>query len=357
MNIPVQDARGLFTKALIERYSERVTPTSFLRSFFKVVEKDTKELSIEVQRGTEKVAVDVMRGVEGNRNTFSKSSEKIFIPPYFREFFDMTDLDLYDRVFGTTNESVSASVMAEITGQASEKLSMLVDKINRAYELQCAQVLQTGIVILNAATNIDFKRKAGSMVDLGGGNYWAVATVDPTTSIIAGCTFLRNTGKATGGVFNMICGATALADMLNNPLFQAKANLRRIDLMDIQGPETNVEGGTFHGEISAGTNRVRIWSYDEIYVDAAAATQNYIDPKNIVLIPIKPTFTLGFGAVPVLKTTGSEMMPVVAGAQRGAFVFGNRVDPFNEKHVMDVKSAGVAIPTAVDQIYTAQVVA
>ena len=357
MDIPVQDARGLFTKALVERYTERIEPTSFLMSFFKKVEKDTKEVSIEVRRGTERVAVDVMRGVEGNRNSFSLSSEKIFVPPYYREWFDMTDLDLYDRVFGSADTTVSSAIMADIVGQSTEKLGILVDKINRAYELQAAQVLLDGIVQLQSATNIDFKRKAASKVDLGGGNYWTTATVDPFDAITAGCTFLRNTGKAAGGIFNVIFGATALQTMLNNPIFQAKSNLRRVSLVDIQGPETNVEGGTFHGVISVGTNEIRVWSYDEIYEDTAGAAQNYIDPKKIVILPLNPTFTLAFGAVPVLKTTGFPSLPQVAGAQRGAFVFGNRVDPYLEKHVMDVKSAGITIPTSVDKIYTAQVIA
>ena len=356
-NIPVQDARGLFTKALIERYNERIQPLSFLRSFFKKVEKDTKELSIEVRRGTEKVAVDVFRGTEGNRNTGSNHTEKIFVPPYFREYFDMTELDLYDMVFGTSDGSVSPSQMATITGQATDKLGLLVDKIERAYELQCAQVLQTGIVQLESATNIDFKRKSGSMVDLGAAAYWADAGVDPITSITAGCQFLRNTGKATGGTFNMILGETASADFLNNPLIQSKSDIRRYELNHITGPERDATGGTFHGEVSAGSYRVRIWTYPEIYEDAAAAQQKYIDDENMILIPLNPVFTLGFAAVPVLKSTGSEIMPVVSGVQRGAFVFGQRIDQFREKHVMDVKSAGIAIPTAVDTIYTAQVVA
>ena len=101
MNISTTDARALFTKMLVDVYRERTTPTSFLRSFFKVKEGRTKEVSIEVQRGTEMIAVDVERGTEGNRNKFSKSTEKIFVPPYYREYFDATDLDLYDRMFGT----------------------------------------------------------------------------------------------------------------------------------------------------------------------------------------------------------------------------------------------------------------
>jgi hypothetical protein len=68
MDISVTDARGLFTKMLIDVYQERIKPTAFLRSFFPSETSPTKEVAIEVERGFEKIAVDVFRGTEGNRN-------------------------------------------------------------------------------------------------------------------------------------------------------------------------------------------------------------------------------------------------------------------------------------------------
>ena len=68
--ISTQDARGVFTQALIAVYKERTAPKAFLRSYFTTKEVSTLQLSIEVQRGTEKIAVDVERGTEGNRNQF-----------------------------------------------------------------------------------------------------------------------------------------------------------------------------------------------------------------------------------------------------------------------------------------------
>jgi predicted glycoside hydrolase/deacetylase ChbG (UPF0249 family) len=53
--IATTDARGLFTKMVVDVFRESVTPTGFLRSFFTVREEITKNLSIEVQRGTEKI--------------------------------------------------------------------------------------------------------------------------------------------------------------------------------------------------------------------------------------------------------------------------------------------------------------
>ena len=347
-NISTTDARGLFTKMLIEVYAERATPTSFLRSFFPTVTEPTKELSIEVERGTEKIAVDVMRGTEGNRNAFNKSTEKIFIPPYYREYFDATDIDLYDRLFGST--SIDASVFSAFVNRVADRLRMLQDKIERSYELQCAQVLQTGIVTLTNGTNIDFKRKAASMVDLTTTTgYWTVNGHDPYADIVTGGNFLRQKGKVQGGTLNAILGSAAFSALLANTVFVARNDMSNLPLDAVRAPQRNSVGASYHGQISAGSYRVNLWSYNEFYDNAQGVSTPYIDEDNVILLPESPRFKLGFAAVPQLFKGGTPAL------KQGAFIFGEYMDERNTAHIMDIKSAGIAIPVAVDQIYTMKV--
>lgn len=348
MNISTTDARGLFTKMLIDVYRERITPMSFLRSFFPAVESPTKEISIEVQRGFEKIAVDVNRGTEGNRNTFSKSTEKIFIPPFYREFFDATELDLYDRLFASTE--ISNGIFTAFLESVAEKLRLLQDKIERAYELQCAQVLQTGIVQLNAGIDIDFKRKAASLVDLGAGQYWTTSGQDPYADFEAGGNFLRQVGKATGGTINAILGTTALSALLQNSVFLTRQNLFNMALDTVHAPQRNSVGATLHGQITAGSYKVNLWAYPEFYDNASGVSTSYIDAKKVILLPEQPRFKLSFAAVPQLLKEG-------AAPKKGAYVISDYIDERNTAHIFDIKSAGVAIPVAVDQIYTMQATA
>lgn len=347
MTISTTDARALFTKMLIDVYRERPQVSGFLRSFFVDKVESTKELSIEVQRGTEKVAVDVIRGSIGNRNTFSLSSEKIFVPPLYREYFDATNLSLYDRLFGSTQ--IDDGVFTSFLEQVAEKLGMLQDKIERAHEIQCAEVLLTGIVTLVNGTNIDYKRKAGSLVDLGGGNYWTTGTVNPYNTLEAGGTFLRTEGKAQGEFYNVICGSLALNAFQNNDIVKERADIRNFSLDSIRTPQRVSTGGSTHGEVSSGSYKFRLWTYPEYY-DLVGVSTPYIDPKSIVILPEAPRFVMGFGAVPQLATTG-------IGVKKGKFIFGDYIDDREATHDFDVKSAGLAIPVAVDQIYTAKVVA
>lgn len=353
--ISTQDARGVFTKALIAVYKERTAPTSFLRSFFMTKESDTKQISIEVQRGTEKIAVDVERGTEGNRNQFSKSTEKIFVPPYYHEYFDGTELDFYDRLF-TQNGTVDAITFSQWVDVVVEKLAMLQDKIERAYELQCAQVFETGIVTLNSGDNIDFKRKAGSLVDVGGAEYFSNATSNPYATLEASGTFIRTKGKSAGNIFNVILGSVAMSDFLDNPQVKERADIRNISMDVLRTPQKNAVGGVLHGEVSAGAYVFRLWTYPEFYDTEAASNNSYINDKKIIVLPESPKFVLGFAAVPQLLGSKADVGAGVS-AKRGAYLVGEFLDERNTSHVIDIKSAGVAIPVAVDQIYTAQVVA
>jgi len=347
-NIATTDARGVFTKTLIDVYRERPEVMGFLRSFFPDDIKMTKELSIEVRRGFERTAVDVIRGSIGNRNIFSRSSEKIFIPPYHREYFDATDLNSYDLLFASTQ--IDAGAFTALLEEVSEKMGMLQDKIERAHELQCAEVLLTGIVSLNKGINIDFKRKAASLVDKGGGAYWATGTVDAVKDLEDGSRFIRSVGKGQGGNYNVIMGSTAYNDFVQNDTVKERADIRNFELDAIRAPQRNSVGGTLHGEVSGGAYKFRIWSYPEFHDDSSGTNIEYVDPKKVIIIPESPRFKFGFAGVPQLATVGG-------GVRKGKFIFGDYTDERKSTHDFDVKSAGLAIPVAVDQLYTVQVVA
>lgn len=346
-SIQTTDAQGLFTKKLVDVYKERIKPTGFLRSFFPTVESPTLEVSIEVQRGFEKTAVDVVRGTDGNRNSFTKSTEKIFIPPFYREWFDATQLQLYDRLYGATE--ITDGIFAAYINSVADHMMDLQNKIERSYEVQCSQVLELGVVSLQAQTDINFKRKTESIVDPGAGNYWATATTNPFNQLEAGCKFLRQVGKAGGAVFNALLGNVALADLLANEVFLKRQNLFNMALDTVNAPEMGANGATYHGTLTCGAYKVQLFAYPQYY-DLSGTSTPYLNDKKVILIPTKPQFKLAFGAVPQLITPNT--MP-----RMGAFIMGEYIDQRGASHIMEIKSAGIAIPTAVDQIYTLKVVA
>lgn len=360
MNISTTDARGLFTKKLIDVYQERTRPTGFLRSFFPNTNPavaPSAEISIEVERMFEKVASDVVRGSEGNRNTFSRSTEKIFVPPIWREYFDATQLDLYDRVLGsqgTTNENLFAALLNKV----SDRLGLLQDKIERAKELQCAQVLLSGIVTIQQGLNIDFKRKAASSVDLTStSGYWATGTNDPFPAFKAAGDFLRTVGKSADGTFDAILGDQALTDLLNNTKFTSRQNFFHMILDQVTSPARNSVGASLHGAITAGSYTFRLWTYPQFYDvlndDGSVSSQGvpYIDTKKVIVIPQRPRFHFAHALVPQLINEPGQT------PQQAEYVLGEFTDKRKAAHDFDIQSAGLPVPVAVDQIYTMKAVA
>lgn len=347
--ISTTDARPLFTKELAARFSDRRKPDSFFRSMFKETEHASKLISIEVERDNDTIAVDVLRGTEGNRNSFDRTSEKIFCPPMYDEYFDATELDVYDALY--TQDKIAAVAFGRFVQTVGDKLEKLYDKIDRAYELQCSQVLHSGIVQLNAGINIDFKRKAASMEDgvANGTGYWTTNGIDPNVMLLRGCTFLKETGKIAGANVNVAMGENVVMALLNNSEVKERGITNNLAALDAILPVTrNAVGASYHGRISVGSYIVNLWSYPETYKDKDGNRQKYMDPNYIIMVPEQTAFTLSYAAVPQLLSTGIA-------PKKGKFFNYDFIDKRNAVHDFGVKSAGVAIPAAVDQIYTAKV--
>lgn len=347
--IPAQQARALFTETMVSLFKERTRPTSFLRSFFRKEYSNTKLVSIEVQRGTELVAVDVIRGTKGNHNQISRSTLKQIVPPMYWELFNANELDVYDVMMGNLNAENVVSAAQKSVG----KLIDITDKIERAYELQCAQVLKTGIVELKSDTNIDFKRKALSKVNVSsGGAYWN-ATSNPYADLENGCKFLRETGKMGGATVNAIMGGSALTAFLSNQAVKDRADIRNFALDRIFMQEMP-EGMSFHGEVTVGSYNVRIWTYPQSYeviANNVKSSNPYIDDNLVVLIPAQTNFIMAYGAVPEVLDNDTVMN------RSGEYVVQEFFDRRAANHEINVKSAAIAVPVAVDQIYTMQVLA
>ena len=357
--IPIQDARGVFTRELVASWNELLdlAPKNFLGSFFTKKTTAAKEVSIEVRRGTEKIAVDVLRGTNGNRNQFTRHSEKMFVPPFYNEWFDATELDKYDLLFGQNATAANVNTVTSVIESAVEKLMIIRYKIERAYENQIAQLFESGIVQLKSGDNIDFKRKAASMLDNGNGSYFNNQAVNPEDIFMAGGLFLRTIGKATDGVFNVILGERALVAFKRNPkVIQQNYNIY-VKLIDLHMPQANAMGAVLHGQYAAGSYLFNIWTYPEYYEDANGVSTPYIDQDQMIMIPANSAkFVMSFAGVPIIiRDSKSDEFPQFVSQIDSDYVINNYIDPPSKKHVFELLSAGLAIPVSVDRIYSQKV--
>ena len=289
------DARAQFTRALIDVYQERIRPTNFLQSFFVNTPPAAANVSIEVERMGEKVASDVIRGTEGNRNTFSKSTEKIWTPPAYAEYFDITQLALYDRVMGSQGNA-NENLFASLLNSAAERLSLIQDKIERAKEKMCAEILHSGSVTLVSADSINYNRQAASIVDLNaaGNGGWFSANSDYVSQFKAAGDWMRKQGKYTGGRLIAILGDRAHLGLLSNTNFRSDNNLFSMKLSDINAPRANSMGGVFHGILTAGPYQFEIWTYPQWYDNSSDVLTQYVADNYVYVIPPNPSMLPGW---------------------------------------------------------------
>jgi hypothetical protein len=244
---------------------------------------------------------------------------------------------------------MSESTFGLLINEGINKLNQLVDKIERAYEKMRADMMLTGIVTMDQGDQIDFKRKAASLVDLTAGHYFTDA-IDPFPAFADGAGFLRTKGKSMDANFQAIMGQTAANALFTNAAYIARKNNFNYPLDKVNPPQRDAQGAAYHGRITAESYTVDLWTYPQSFDDDSNAAVPYIDPKKIVMIPQSPNFVMSFAGVPQLITSGQ--IP-----EKGQFIFSDYIDEKKRTHEFHVESAGIPIPVAVDQIYTFKAVA
>lgn len=354
MEISVTDALALFTNEIIAKFSDHRKPLSFGRAHFTEVETSSKLASLMAQRGLNAIATDVARGSRGNLNVFDKSTQNLFLPPFFNEMINLVELSSYDALYV---EGVNAKITwGRFLDEVTERVSWCMDKIDRRYELQAWQALETGIVVLNNGQNIDYGRQAGSKVNPGAGFYWTESTIDPYTSFERGAEWLNDTGKMQGNTINIIFGSAAWAAYVKNAKVIAR-NQTFHNNLEVLANRALVDsvGKIFKGATTEGAFNYQYWLYKDFYEidngDGNATTKvPFMNPKKIIMQPDITNHVLTYCAVP------QKIQPGMA-PKKGKFLMYTAEDQFRDAEFAGVKSAGLPVLGAIDQVYTEQVLA
>ena len=361
--IPSDQLRPTVTSDLAAVYKGSLPADTALQSKFKRVTKDTLFLEINVQRYAANVAQDVVRGGDGNRNQFAKMVQKVEQPPFFYEYLDIMQLEGYNRAFGST--SMSASQYRDFREVAIFNMKQLVNKIDRAYEIQAASVLINGIIntVNNGPTN--FLRDAASIKAFDASYDWTQTTVNPKKIIEQGCIYVSTIGQAAGGVFDCWMGDAAYDAFIANPIIQNESQKLWRTLTKLEEPDMRGDGSVFMGQTSAGSYKVNIWTYPRQYnadVTNPRVFTRYMPSNMMVVLPKELNGIHAFAMVPQLPDymglKEGGMVGAIGGETgtgKGQYFVSEFVDQKATAWYAAIKSAGMIWPVAVDQIFNAYV--
>lgn len=354
MALTLNQHRFGVTQELIETFKDSRAPKTGLSSFFKKKTTAAKQVSIQVRRSRRLVAVDVQRCTDSNRNIFSLSAEKIFLPPFFSEYFDFTACQAYDVTFGmgVAPNSIQKNMLMD---SANEYLQELKWKIDRAINKMYASVLQTGTVTMVNGDSIDYKRKAASIPVNTGADAWSqTATSDPLRDFGIDAQFLRDQGLSAGSTINIIMGTQAFTYFMNSAKILAVAAIfNQIKRVNIGMPQFDeVTGLNFQGQIGGTDYMFNIWTYNDSYENNDTTISKYINDANYIMIPDDFEGTMVYAGLPFIF--GDYFSGMYVANTEGDYIAHDVIDQKKRSWEFFLESAPLPIPISIDRTVTRQ---
>lgn len=345
------------TRAGIAIFNDRKDALPGLSAFFPKVTTRAKQVSIAVKRNKQLIAVDVKPGGDPNRVTANNWTEKLWEPPEYRLLVDFKSIQGFEATFGA-GLAPNAQAVDIIANGLADQLMDMKNMIIRATELQRAQALKTGIVVLKNGDSIDYKRKAASTVVNAGADTWDNVGADIYGQLQTDINFIREEGLTSNeNEFNLILGSQALKYMYANTALKANASFfNQIRLVDIHMPgDAPVTGFQAHGQISVGDARVNLWTYSGWYEDASGTKVKYIAPTQATLLGGDFEAATAYGGIDCVfdyGTANQSVQPIEAD-----FNIYSYIDPLKKNWDVIVESRPLAVPVSIDRVVTRTVAA
>ena len=353
---------GIATQKMLTAYEQRRRPTMFLSSFFQSPQENfhnTLGVTFDIERYGEDVAVAVTGLASGyNYNKSEIYTNKEFIPPLFKEAFQLNAIDQINRMSGDTpfqDPVFQRNAMKEF----SSGMRKCEEKIMRAVELQASQVLQTGTVTLkdengNNVYTIDYKPKAthfpNAAVD------WNAANPVIKTDLSNLLSVNRNDGLADSTV--TLWGIRALNDALADSTFLALFNKDGATQASLTRLASTMptNGAQFRGTIDIDHYKIEIWTYAGYYDDVETGVKTpYIGDDKVIALPADIRLDLTWGNVPIFVKPEQRVLPYLPTrinrtGRGGTDMITNAWTTQDGEHLFGgISARPLAIPTAIDQ--------
>ena len=230
---------------------------------------------------------------DATENGTDNFSNVNFRPPIYKEARPYNIANFRKRIAGSNIYS-EAEKNVLIMQKTAEDIAMLNDKIVRAELVQVAYLFQTGTIPFKTSSltkegveDIDFEVPAANFTDLtgaAGSEYWDDADSDPIRDIEGRIRQVKKEGCTK--VRDIIMGYSAMKYFTENSKIQSQLDNRRITRGEFLFNERQMNGFALLGNFNFAGDNVRVWSYEDYYLDPATGltTTDYINPKNVIFI-------------------------------------------------------------------------
>ena len=235
------------------------------------------------------------------------------------------------------------------------KFGRMTNMIRRSMELQAAQVLQTGDIILTDE-NGEQAFKLGLEPSMSHFptvlvDWEDVDNADPLGDIDAFADTLRDDGLVD--TENLIFGHRAWINFIKNKWVQENLKKDVLNMGELNPVIAN-KGGKRMGYIDYGANRYFFWTYNARYNPFKSLSKlKYIEPDNVIFLPNPADFDARrlFGGIPTVRadTTFDQLFGADKVQIGGEYDIRPRVywSDDNEAYIAEIKSRPLMLPISV----------
>jgi Phage major capsid protein E len=299
-------------RTLLQAMEQKPPVRTFLMdTFFKnTVQSYTEKVDIDIIKGKRRVACYVSPVKEGHVVKRDGYSTNTYTAPYIKEKIPAKAGLAFKRLAGETLYS-GVSPMERINKIIADELSELDDMITRAEEIQAAQGLFTGHVIVKDENgiqkdDIDFQLDGTHNLTLSGSNLWSATDFKKNALLAQFRTWrkllIRDSGIAPTDIVLGTDTADKFIAVLDPDDETSGISSVRVDRGQIN-PQ-NLPGGVtywgFFAELGCD-----IWSYDEYYL-SGSSTVAMVPEKKVWMGSRNARFDKNYGVIQDLDS----MVPV-----------------------------------------------
>jgi hypothetical protein len=356
-------------KTMVRMFKQKASPTQFLSSLAEVQTTLAVEIEIDIKRGRELFAVDITPGAGSRSNKSTRYTTKKYVPPTYNESDAITAEELQTRLPGMhAYDAGSQPYQAALAALVTDRQADLQDKIIRSIELQARDAIFSGTITLQNGDTIDFKKKATHAITPA--VKWDQDTATILEDLAAGCALCRKDGKINASTFSLIVADDVIEVIKKNPDFVERADLRRVDNVDLMMPsDINTEGSVFHGQFAAGSYKINLWTYPQFYevpegfgLANEGTLQPYIPSAGAALLPPNLDMRLWYAGVPTVVNQVDSQLAGMGLTDGTLSIVETDFHPYAfldnrmESVEFGVKSKPLFVPVAIDGFVTYETV-
>jgi len=352
---------NLTTRRMIEAYEQYREPQMGFSSLFRTPAENmfnSEEVEFDVMRTTESVAVPIVDRCSGYReNSSDLFTNKSVTPAIYKEATPINSCDLTNRQFGS-DPFKDVDYRANLVMKVFRASRHIEAKIKRAIELQCSQVMITGMIDLrdsdgNIVYSLDFLPQASHFPTSA--TAWNLPGATIFDDISALGDVIRRDGLHNPDM--IIMGQGSLNAALANSAFSESFDNRRIDagIIELAG---SGDGLTLQGMLTIGSYRYKLYTYDAYYVDPqTGVSTKYLPDDKVIVKASSGRMDLHFGGIPhignILGNHHGSLLPEIPSRmnmpQGGMSMFLHSwISADGQTLWAGVGSRPIAVPTALD---------